>query len=218
MNEAQNINTMLEMVRRLAGDKETIVVDGGSTDGTLDLAGMQQDVQLMTAAKGRANQMNAGARIASGDALLFLHCDSTLHMGALKAIEKALSETQVVGGCFTLDMDEQGLIYRIICMTSNFRAKYSRVYFGDQGIFVKKQVFEDIGGFPQIPLMEDWEFSKAMNKKGKTIQLEEKIVTSTRRFKKGGVYKTMWLMHKLKLLYKLGVSPEVLRKKYLDVR
>ena len=206
------------MTKQLVGDKEIIVVDGGSIDDTISIAEKVGNVTIVTSPRGRANQMNAGASIASGDVLLFLHCDSIVQPTALITMETTIKQSKIVGGCFTLKMDDNRLIYSLICLGSNIRARFSKVFFGDQGIFVQKSIFEELGGFPPIELMEDWEFSRMLKEKGKTVQLPEKIITSTRRFKKGGVFKTCIFMHKLKILYLLGKTPTELKNKYYDVR
>ncbi|WP_028306632.1 TIGR04283 family arsenosugar biosynthesis glycosyltransferase [Desulfitibacter alkalitolerans] len=214
LNEAKTIRRTLEMLDNLEGDKEIIVVDGGSSDNTMSLAAEKTHVLLLSAPMGRASQMNHGAKNAAGDVLFFLHSDSLLQHTAIKSIAETMQDPLVVGGCFTLEMDDTGLLFKIISVSSNIRARYSRIYFGDQGIFVRKDVFEKLGGYPQIDLMEDWEFSRALRKTGRVVQLPDKIITSSRRFKKGGVLKTCLLMHKLKLLYILGVSPRYLKKRY----
>ncbi len=206
------------MAQQLVGEKEVRIVDGGSTDGTVALAKKYGDVIVIAGAKGRANQMNIGAKEASGDVLLFLHCDSMLRPDSLLAIERAFKDKSIVGGCFTLEMDDSQIIFKLICLGSNIRARLSKVFFGDQGIFVKRSVFNELGGFPSIDIMEDWEFSKTLNKKGKVVQLPEKIITSARRFKKSGALKTCLFMHKLKIQYFLGKTPAELKKKYYDVR
>jgi len=206
------------MIRQLVGDKEIIVADGGSSDDTITIAKTIEDVIVVNSHIGRANQMNTGAKVASGEVLLFLHCDSVLEPSALIRIETTIADTRIVGGCYTLKMDDNRLVFKFICLGSNIRARLSKVFFGDQGIFVRKSVFDELGGFPAIELMEDWEFSRKLREKGKTVQVTEGIITSTRRFKKGGVLKTCLFMHKLKILYLLGKTPAELKNKYYDVR
>lgn len=218
LNEANSILATLTMAIKFIGDKEIIVVDGGSGDETVKIASGFDNVKIINASKGRANQMNAGAAAASGEILLFMHSDSILEATALEEIVKTLADKKVIGGCFTLRMDDDRFIFKLICLGSNIRAKFSKVYFGDQGIFVRKDIFKGLGGFPSIPLMEDWEFSRLLNKSGKTVQLPIEIITSPRRFEKGGILKTCLFMHKLKIQYLLGATPENLQKKYYDVR
>jgi len=218
LNEAKTIKNTLKMVKELAGNNEIIVVDGGSTDNTVSLAGEIAGVRVVISEKGRALQMNKGAELAQGDVLFFLHSDSIVDPQVLKGMEEALQDSQVVGGGLTLKIDDQKLIFRLISLGSNLRVKFSKIYFGDQGIFVRTNIFREIGGFPHIELMEDWEFSKALKKKGKLVQIPNKIITSARRWHKGGIWPTIIFMHKLKILYKLGVSPRELRNRYYDVR
>jgi rSAM/selenodomain-associated transferase 2 len=218
LNEGKIIKRTLAMVRHLAGEKEIIVVDGGSVDKTVTLASEGGDAIVISSSRGRALQMNAGASIATGDILLFLHGDSILQPSAIQSIITFCKDPLVMGGCFTLNFDDDSFLLKIISITSNFRAKYAKIFFGDQGIFIKKHVFQKLGGFPLIDLMEDWELSRTLKKTGKVGQLSDKIITSSRRFKKGGILKTVLLMHKLKLLYLIGVSPQHLKRQYHEVQ
>lgn len=216
LNEEQNIAELIERLLVLPERPEIIVADGGSADGTL--AAAQGHAHCISCPPGRAIQMNAGAKAATGDVLLFLHADCRLATGALQQINKALADRAVVGGCFRLTIDSASFILKLVALSSNLRAKYGSLVFGDQGIFVRRQVFEEVGGFPEIALMEDWEFSRAMGKKGQLTVLNTPIYTSPRRWEKHGIWRTVWLMHKLKLLYLLGRSPAELKELYRDNR
>ena len=197
------------------GVSEIIVADGGSTDATVKLAA---GAKVVAAPKGRAVQMNAGARCAAGDILLFLHCDTQLPNSALTQIYQALEDRRVVGGAFKVKIDYPGPFFYFASLGSNVRAALTGIYFGDQAIFVRRKVFEQLGGFPNIPLLEDWEISRKLKQAGKTALLPGPAVTSARRWLIHGRWRTAWLMHKIKILYLLGVNPKDLRRMYTDSR
>ena len=218
LNEETTIENTLQHVKVLDGDKEIIVVDGGSEDKTCQLANNVAD-RVVTTSSGRGHQMNIGSALDEGEVLFFLHSDSWLEAEALEAIERVMRDSEVIGGCLSLQIDDDSLPLRFISWSSNLRAKYLKIMFGDQGIFVRRSVFEEVGGYPEIELMEDWEFSQQLAKqKGKLKVLPQKIYTSARRWEQDGVWSTIWLMHKIKLLYMLGVEPKKLREIYRDAR
>jgi len=216
LNEAKVIGLLLEHLLGLKGEHEIIVADGGSSDDTVAIA--SQYVKVISSERGRAKQMNAGAREAKGEVLLFLHADCRLPPKAIPAIEAALADPAYVGGCFTLSLDEEGLIYKLIAWLARLRMRLTGRMTGDEGIFVRREIFERMGGFAEIALMEDWDFSGRLRTYGKVKQLPLKITASARRWKKWGIWRTFWLMQKLKLLYRLKVPPERLKRLYEDVR
>lgn len=216
LNEEKNIEKILLQLSKLKISKEIIVVDGGSTDNTALMA--SKYAKVISSKKGRAKQMNYGAALSKGDILWFLHCDSKISESSLESIEKAINKGYD-GGCFSLYFyDYSSPFLKYISYTSNLRAKYLKLYFGDQGIFIKKSVFEKIGGYPDIPLMEDWELSMRIKKSAKTIVLKDKIGTSARRFVEGGIFKTFLLMQYIKLLYILKFPIEKIASIYKDIR
>ncbi|MCX7884827.1 MAG: TIGR04283 family arsenosugar biosynthesis glycosyltransferase [Caloramator sp.] len=216
LNEEKNIEKILLQLGKLKISKEIIVVDGGSTDNTALVA--SKYAKVISSKKGRAKQMNYGAAISKGDILWFLHCDSKISESSLESIEKAIDKGYD-GGCFSLYFyDYSSPFLKYISYTSNLRAKYLKLYFGDQGIFIKKNIFEKIGGYPDIPLMEDWELSMRLKKSTKTIVLKNKIGTSARRFVEGGIFKTFLLMQYIKLLYILKFPIEKIASIYKDIR
>ena len=216
LNEEKNIEETLTRLNELKGDKEIIVVDGGSSDNTREIA--ERFAKVICSEKGRANQMNEGAKKATGDILWFVHSDSVISKNSIEEIKEAINAGYIGGGFSLKFYDHNTLFMKYISITSNLRAKYLGLYFGDQGIFVKRSVFESLGGYPVQELMEDWELSLSMKKVGKLKLITMPISTSARRFKKGGQLRTHLLMHKIKLLYLLGTPTDKLVKIYKDVR
>ncbi|MFA5385195.1 MAG: TIGR04283 family arsenosugar biosynthesis glycosyltransferase [Eubacteriales bacterium] len=214
-NEAGTIRGAIEHLRPFSKAVEVIVADGGSDDGTPDL--VESEVRVIIASRGRALQMNAGAQKASGNVLLFLHSDTRLPHSFLDQLNLALADSGLVGGAFKMKIDHPGLFFYLASAGSNIRAAHG-IYFGDQTIFIRRDAFIKIGGFPPIELMEDWEFSRKMHQVGKTMLLAGPVKTSARRWLIHGKWKTAWLMHKMKILYLLGVSPADLKKMYADRR
>jgi rSAM/selenodomain-associated transferase 2 len=196
---------------------EIIVVDGGSTDGTLACARAHADA-VTAAGRGRAAQMNAGAAIARGDVLLFLHADTRLPAGFDAAILRALADPQTVGGRFDVYLAPGNLLLWLTGELMNLRSRWSGIATGDQAIFARREVFADLGGFPSLPLMEDIAFSRALKRAGTIACLRDRVVTSSRRWRANGVLRTVLLMWSLRLLYFCGVSPQRLHRWYNDAR
>lgn len=217
LNEASTIAATLASIKRLNGKSEVIIVDGGSTDGTEKL-GAETGCLVVSAPQGRARQMNIGCRYANGEILLFLHSDSWLPPDALQKMAGVLQDPQVIGGGFRLTMNDPSPVLKLVCWFSNLRARWGHVYFGDQGIFVRREAFATVGGFPDIEIMEDWELSRRLAKIGMLRQVPAIITTSARRFRQGGIWRTIWLMQKLKFLYLCGVPPATIKQYYQEVR
>jgi rSAM/selenodomain-associated transferase 2 len=191
---------------------QVIVADGGSTDGTPELAIALCD-RVIAAPRGRALQMNAGARAAHGDVLVFLHADTRLPPDADEAIRDALQEH--CWGRFDVEIAGRHPLLGVVACAMNLRSRLTGIATGDQAIFVRRDAFR---GFPEIALMEDIAFSKAMKRKGRPACLAARALTSGRRWEARGVLRTIVLMWRLRLLYFLGVRPEVLARLYAKER
>jgi len=209
LNEAPGIAAALEALAPLrARGHEVVVVDGGSADATAALAAPLCD-KVLSAPRGRALQMNAGARAARGDALVFLHADTRLPEGADAMVLRALQTSS--WGRFDVSIDGRHPLLGLVARAMNLRSRLTGIATGDQAIFVRREAF---AGFPEIPLMEDVAFSKAMRRRGAPACLRARALTSGRRWEKHGVLRTIGLMWRLRLLYFLGVRPEDLARRY----
>ena len=209
LNEAAGTRAALEALAPLrAAGHEVIVVDGGSTDGTPDLARPLCD-RLVTAPRGRAGPMNAGAGVATGSALIFLHADTVLPPDASSAVRLALEDR--LWGRFDVEIEGRHPLLKLIGWSMNLRSRLSGIATGDQAIFVRREAFS---GFENIPLMEDVAFSKAMKRRGAPACLRNRVRTSGRRWESRGVLRTVLLMWRLRLAYALGADPARLAEKY----
>lgn len=215
-NEENTIAATLERLRPLMPE-EIIVADGGSTDRTRDILG-GAGVKFVTSPRGRAEQMNRGAEAAAGDLLLFLHADTALPATAMSDIRSAMEDPRRVGGRFDIELDGRRWMFRVIGNLISLRSRLTRIATGDQGIFVRRKVFENLGGFPRIPLMEDIAFSRMLKRHGRVACLRSRVITSARRWEKEGVWRTILKMWALRLLYLAGVSPPRLKRFYGDAR
>jgi rSAM/selenodomain-associated transferase 2 len=213
-NEAQQLPQVLECLRpaRERG-VEVIIVDGGSEDGTLAIAA-RSGARLVSSPKGRARQMNAGARIAGADVLLFLHVDTILPERADLLIDAAICDRRQVWGRFDVDIRGRPWMLRVIAVLMNWRSRISGIATGDQAIFVARSAFESIGGFPDQPLMEDVELCKRLRALSPPACLRARAVTSGRRWESRGVWRTIVLMWRLRWAYWRGVPASVLANLY----
>ncbi len=210
LDEAENILSCLRSVHVQPGPWEVIVVDGGSVDGTPQVA--ETAARVTSASRGRALQMNAGARLATGDVLLFLHADSLLPAGAFTQIRQLLSKPSVAGGTFTLRFDAERVMLRFYAFFTRFR--FFLFHFGDQGIFVRRSVFEAMGGFAEIPFMEDLDFLRRLRKFGSVALSRAAVTTSARRFLQRGVVQQQLWNIALVSAYLLGGRPQALARFY----
>lgn len=209
LNEEGVIAGALESLSLQEGAWEAIVVDGGSTDRTREVARLY--ARVLTSGRGRARQMNAGAGAARGEILLFLHADSRLQPGALAEVGRAV-EGGAVGGAFRLRL-EGGRIYGLISTLASLRARLEGIYLGDHAIFVAREAFEAVGGFREMALMEDVDLCRRLKARGRLVQLGMEVRSSPRRLQ-GRVLRTVARMQILRLLYYLGVSPARLEALY----
>jgi len=214
LDEAENLARLLPELARGAAAAEVLVVDGGSRDATGPTVARHPGARLVVAARGRARQMNAGAREAAGDALLFLHADTTLPEGAVTAIERALAEPAVVGGRFDVRFDRARPVLRMVAWFMNARSRWSGICTGDQAIFVRRADFEAVGGYPDIPLMEDIELSRRLKRRGRLRALRLRVTTSARKWEREGPLRTIGLMWALRFLHFWGVAPARLHRWY----
>jgi rSAM/selenodomain-associated transferase 2 len=192
-------------------DVELIVVDGGSTDHTVEVA-LQFTPYVFVSRPGRAHQMNIGARHATGDILLFLHADAFLMPGTLNEIQRRIIGDGAVGGAFDLHVDSGRRLCRMAAQVASRRAHWLRLPGGEQGIFVWRQVFAALGGFPEIPIMEDIAFARRLRRVGRLTFLPFGLVTSGRHWNANGVLRTLLVNWWTTLLFFLGVSPGRLRR------
>ncbi|MBT3352159.1 MAG: glycosyltransferase family 2 protein [Nitrospinaceae bacterium] len=221
LNEAEGIGPFLDALSEQAGVFEIIVSDGGSWDATPQIAA--DKARLITSPPGRAAQMNQGAAAAKGDILLFLHSDTLLPPGALSLIEKTLIESptgepKTVGGGFTHRFDRNDLFSRFISFSANTRSQWTNLLFGDQAIFVRRSVFKKMGGYADMPLFEDWDFSDRMREAGGISILPASVTTSGRRIKVWGKWRCFVIWWGLSILYWMGVPATRLVRFYEHVR
>jgi rSAM/selenodomain-associated transferase 2 len=212
LNEANTIAPVISTARN-AENVEIIVADGGSSDGTVEIA-QSLGVRVLSTAARRATQMNAGAIAATGDILLFLHADTHLPRGYDSAARQALAKPSSVGGAFELKIDARRLCLRLVEIGVNWRSHFFQMPYGDQAIFLLSATFDKIGGFPDLPLMEDFEFVRRLKKQGRIEIVPQPVLTSARRWQQVGVLKTTIINQIVIIAYFLGVSPDRLGEWY----
>jgi rSAM/selenodomain-associated transferase 2 len=214
LNEATALPSCLQALQPLRRqDCELLVVDGGSTDASVTIAHALADRVLQTPA-GRAVQMNAGARAARGDILWFLHGDSLPPPDATMLIRAALAESNRCWGRFDARLSGNRPLLRIVETLMNRRSCLTSIATGDQGIFVRRWTFAQVGGYPAIPLMEDIALSRALKRLSRPVCLHRRLLTSSRRWEQQGIWKTIFLMWRLRLAYFLGADPARLARIY----
>jgi rSAM/selenodomain-associated transferase 2 len=215
-SEARRINGLIGHINRQDSvfEKEIIVVDGNPQKTTL-AAVKSFEVIKITAPKGRGSQMNAGAAVANGDILLFLHVDTLLPPAAFSQIAAVFYNKQIIGGAFDLKIASKRPALRLIAKAASLRSRLTRLPYGDQAQFIKRTVFEELDGFPKIPIMEDVALMQRIKKAGQRIAIIDKpVTTSPRRWQKEGVIRATLRNWVLISLYLAGVSPKVLTRYY----
>ncbi len=212
LNEQAHLEKTLASVTGLPG-VEVIVSDGGSRDESVQIA-RNYGVKVVNTPPGRARQMNTGAKVATGTILLFLHGDTVLPAGFQNYVTTALAENGVVGGAFRFAIDLPGMKYRLVERLTTMRARLFQLPYGDQAIFLQADRFWSIGGFEEIPLMEDFALVRKLKKQGRIIILDQAATTSGRRWRRLGVVRTAFLNQLIILGYLFGASPSRLDKLY----
>ncbi len=190
-NEEKALPPTLEHILRQAGEYEVIVVDGGSSDRTCQIVRAEPRVRLLTASKGRASQMNTGACIARGEWLLFLHADTVLPEGALRRLNALEADTACRAGGFRHRFSGDDWRLRLISWMDNVRTRMSGIIYGDQAMFVRRALFEQLGGFPQQPFLEDIAFSEKLKRATKPVLLDQYVVTDSRKFIQMGIWRSL---------------------------
>jgi rSAM/selenodomain-associated transferase 2 len=213
-NEASNLSAALEALGRAA---DVVVADGGSADRTKEIA-QQAGARVVCCERGRAHQMNRGAEAAEGDALLFLHADAILGAGWHEALVGALRDRSVVGGSFQLRIRSPRRLLALVARGSNLRARYLGMPYGDQGIFVRRTAFRTVGGFPEVPFLEDVVLIRKLRRLGSLRQLDVAVTTGSRHWEDLGVLRTTLLNWAMVVAYFSGVSPGTLEPYYRRLR
>ena len=220
LHESLRINHLINHLHRLEAHQqgcEIIVVDGSSDRDTIDAVRSNQVITI-TAETGRARQMNAGATVAHGEVLIFLHVDTELPHDAFTNIDSVMKQTQYVGGAFELGITSDRLLYRILEYWVSLRCRITRIPYGDQAIFVRRNYFEKLGGYSEIPIMEDVELMRRIRSAGDKIYIiPDRVMTSPRRWQQEGFIYVNMRNTALLLLYFLGVSPEKLIRFYKKI-
>lgn len=214
LNEAQGMPRLLTQLRSLERQGgEVLIVDGGSDDGCAELA-TQAGLRVLSSPRGRARQMNQGAAHATGDVLLFLHADTQLPEGALITIRRALQRSGASWGRFDVIIDGRHPMLRVVAALMNLRSRWTGIATGDQAIFVTREAFDAVGGYPDQPLMEDIELSRRLLQHARPVCLSDPVLTSGRRWESRGVWRTVLLMWRLRWDYWRGTPADQLAHRY----
>ena len=218
LHESNMINSLVEHLEgmELSRDAEIIVVDGNPNGDTIQAIGSDK-AKKMVAPKGRARQMNAGASVAEGETLVFLHADTGLPRNALTKIHLAMAQGEYVGGAFELNFNSEKMRFRMLALLASLRCRLTRIPYGDQAIFIKRDYFNALGGYKDIPIMEDVELMRRIKRKGdKICMIPKQVKTSPRRWEQEGFVYVNVRNTFLFFSYVLGVSPEKLASFYKD--
>ncbi len=216
-NEENALPATLARVLRQPGSYEVIVVDGGSSDRTCEIVRAEPRVRLLTVPKGRASQMNAGARIANGEWLLFLHADTFLPNGALHRLNALEADLDFQAGGFRHRFSDRDWRLRLISWMDNLRSKTTKVIYGDQAMFVRRVLFEWLGGFPDQPILEDVVFCERLKEATAPVLLDEYVITDSRKFVQTGIWRSLARCAAILVCHELRL-PIVGRAFFVDIR
>lgn len=213
LNEALLVEPFLRRLREFAAGAEIIVVDGGSTDSTPEIARPLCDLFLVSP-RGRAHQLNAGAAVARGDIFWFLHADGEVPADSLDAIQKLMSRPETVGGYFRIRIPRAAPVYRLTDNFAHYAGKILRMRCGDHGFFCRRDAFFAAGGFPEVPVMEDVEFYRALGRLGRVTNTETRLVLNPRRYEKIGRWRITFSYGLIASMYALGFPLSLLARLY----
>jgi rSAM/selenodomain-associated transferase 2 len=218
-NESSTIeSTLINLFEIISTGDEVIIVDGLSEDETKEIAGKFTQAKLVTSKRGRALQMNMGAEKAENEYILFLHADTIISATCLTMLKNEIISNRIGWGWFPIKLNSPKFIFRVLELGANMRTSFTGTPLGDHGIFVKKDLFCEVGGFPEMPIMEEIEFVRKLKKISKGVEILSPVRTSVRRFERSGVLKTFVTMWILRILYYLGMPPETLLRYYSHIR
>ena len=219
-NEEQSVGRALAAIARVRGEFEVIVADGSSTDSTGAQARIPKyphPLRVIVTERGRAMQQNRAAQVSRGEALVFLHADTLVPPDAVEKIDSALADDSVIGGNFDLVFEGDSWVERFFTWAYRARRPFG-IYYGDSGIFVRRSLFEAMGGFKPLPIMDDYEFVRRLERRGQTVCLQTSLVTSDRLWRVQGLLRTLWSWVWIQTLYSLGVPARYLAQWYRPVR
>lgn len=219
-NESSTVETTLyNLFKVISNEDEVIVVDGKSEDETVEKVKTIPKVRIIKSLeRGRAVQMNLGAKEAKGDYIFFLHADTQIDQEGIKQLKNEITTNKPNWGWFILKLNSPKFIYRIIETLACYRTRIAHEPLGDHGIFVRRKIFEKIGGYPEIPLMEDIELVKRLKKISRGIRINHYVLSSVRRFEKGGIFNTILNICWMRILYYFGIPSKYLIKNYKNIR